>query len=56
LREQLDDRTMLDLPARMRSLHEEIFGRVPESDLPPVVVTAYSRIMNERRENELEDN
>jgi hypothetical protein len=27
LREQLDDRTILDLPARMRSLHEEIFRK-----------------------------
>jgi hypothetical protein len=27
LREQLDERTMLDLPARMRSLYEEIFRK-----------------------------
>jgi hypothetical protein len=32
------------------------FKRAPESDLTPAVVTAYLRIMNERRDKEPEDN
>jgi hypothetical protein len=40
---------------KIRSRGRNGFRWETVSDLPPVVMTAYSRIMNERRDKELED-
>jgi hypothetical protein len=42
-----------DKQFKIRSRGRNGFKWVPESDLPPVVVTAYSPIMNERRKKRL---